>query len=517
MELLAIRRWRALTLGAALAAGLGTSGGAARAADVSTPPGSASSERAVGETRGALQPAWRAELGRNLGRWLAVDDSSVAVATRERDCALLRLEDGSAEWHTRRGAAIPGGLALAGSRVLGVSDGPESELFCLERADGREAWRVPFGEAWAPPVAGDTTVYAAAVTGEVRCVSREDGRTLWSYAAPSFVRAPLLLAQDLLLVPTQGDSLIALDAGSGAVRWGLAPGGALYGSLAVAGGRAWCLSYEGTLTAFDLPSGVVHGRTQLDGLFRGGLGGPHPLLALATDGRLHALDPHSLRPFWVRDLGAIAQVAPTSDRELVWVALEDGSVRALRSRDGRDVAELTVLAPFAAPVRVRGRSILISAGGGKLIAYRWFGGQRSTGRGLPGVGTIPIPLILSGGFAAPALGSVGSPPARAPAPDASRRLGTAPEPSRGDSHWARWVWTAGWVIGSASALWMQNEADDAYEAYRVHGRPDERERAWDRAARYDRGVVAAWIASEACFALAVRAWLDHASEAGRAR
>lgn len=469
------------------------------------------------ETRGALRLAWRAELGRNLGRRLAVDDSSVAVATRERDCALLRLEDGSVRWRTRRGSAISGGLALAGDRVLGVSDGPESELFCLERADGREAWRVPFGEAWAPPVAGDTTVYAAAVTGEVSCVSRGDGRTLWSYAAPSFVRAPLLLARDLLLVPTQGDSLIALDAGSGAVRWGLAPGGALYGSLAIAGERAWCLSYEGTLTAFDLHSGVVRGRAKLDGLFRSGLDGPHPLLALATDGRLHALDAHSLRPLWVRDLDAVAETAPTSDRELVWVALQDGSVRALRSRDGRNVSEFTLPAPFAAPVRVRGRSVLISAGGGMVIVYRWFGGQTSTGRGIPGIGTGPIPLILSGGFAAPALPSVGSPPATAPAPDASHLLGTAAKPSGGGSGRTRWVWTAGWVIGAAAALWMQSEADDAYEAYRIHGRPDERERLWDRAARYDRGVVAAWIASEACFALAVRAWLARASEAGPAR
>jgi len=485
------RRGRGLALALVLAAGWGAAGAT------------------EGETRGALRLAWRAELGRSLGRWLAADDSSVAVATRERHCALLRLEDGSVAWRTRRGAAISGGLALAGRDVFGVSDAPEGELFCLGRADGRERWRVPFGEAWAPPVATDTTVCAAAVTGEVRCVSRKDGRTLWRYTAPAFVRAALLLAQGLVLVPTQGDSLIALDAGSGAVRWGLAPEGALYGTPVVAGGRAWCLSYGGTLTAFDLGSGAVRGQTKLEGHFRNGLGGPHPLLALATDGRLHALEAHSLRPLWVRDLGAIAEAAPTSDRELIWVALGDGSVHALRSRDGRDVSALDLPAPFAAPVRVSGRSVLISAGGGRVIAYRWFGGQRSAARSAPAVGTSPAPLIFSGGFDRPGRG-----PAAAPA-EVSLGLGTARSQNQGGQGWTRWVWTAGWLFGSAAALWLQQEADDAYDAYRVQGRPKERERYWDRAARHDREVVAAWIASEACFALAVRAWLAHASGEGR--
>lgn len=489
MELLGIRRWRALVLGLAVAAGLGTVSGTARAAE---------------ETRGALRLAWRADLGRHLGRWLAADDSSVAVATRERECVLLTLAEGVTRWRTRRRAGMSGGLALAGRHVLGVSDGPESELFCLERRNGRELWRVPFGEAWAPPVAGDSALYVAAVTGEVRCVARDDGRTLWSYRAPAFVRAPLCLSQDLLLVPTQGDSLIALDAGSGAVRWGLAPGGALYGPPAVAGGRAWCLSYEGTLTAFDLHSGRVHAQSRLDGLFRAGLGGPHPLLALATDGRLQALDPHSLRLLWARELGAVAETAPTLDRELVWVALQHGSVRALRSRDGRDVSELTVPAPMAAPVCVQGRSVLLGVGGGEVIAYRWFGGQPSAARQPPGIGASPIPLLLAGGFDGP-------PPERTVA------LAPPPAARRGGHRWGPWAWTAGWVIGSAAALWMQNEADAAYDAYRVQGRPDERERCWDRAARYDRRVVAAWIASEACFALAVRAWLHRASPPERAR
>jgi outer membrane protein assembly factor BamB len=504
MELLAIgSRLRRLAIGAVCAAFLApTAGGAS-------------------DARGALRLAWRADLGHTLGRSLASAEGCVAVATRDRDCALLRLEDGATLWHVRRRAGASGGLALAPGTVLGVSDSPEGELFCLDRADGRERWRAALGEAWEPPAFSDTSVFAASVGGEVRCVSLRDGHTLWSYAAPAFVRARLVPVGDLVLVPTQGDSLIALEAASGEVRWGLAPGGALYGRIVVAGGRAWCVSYEGSLTAFDVHSGEVRERTTCEGLFRAGLAGPDPLLALATDGRLYALDPHSLEVLWQRELGAIGEVTPALDRELVWVGLQDGSVRALRARDGRDVTNLPVPAPIATPVVPIDGSVIIGAGGGEVVAYSWFGGRESSWGGAVQPALLPIGwssgsrLLLLGPAAGPGF-FAGPSSARGAMPDLGVRLGADRGTGRRPSRLARWAWTAGWVIGSVAALGMQREADAAYDEYRFLGRPEARDRAWDRAARYDRGVVAAWVASEACFALAVRAWLQVAPREGRA-
>jgi hypothetical protein len=167
-------------------------------------------------------------------------------------------------------------------------------------------------------------------------------------------------------------------------------------------------------------------------------------------------------------------------------------------------------------------TVLIGAGGGEVVAYRWFGGRQSSE--LPGAvplrgGARTIPrFVETTRRDFPAIGiDVSAVPAGpgGGGPGFGRSIGSGAETARRGSLFARWVWTAGWVIGSAAALWMQAEADDAYDDYRVLGRPDARDRAWDLAARYDRGVLVSWIASEACFALAVRSWLEVAPREGR--
>jgi hypothetical protein len=99
-------------------------------------------------------------------------------------------------------------------------------------------------------------------------------------------------------------------------------------------------------------------------------------------------------------------------------------------------------------------------------------------------------------------GSAASPSARRVLcqPDA---LGAA----RGLSRW-RWTATAAWGLSTAAALWLQDRADNAYDEYRTSGSLTRRESAFERAEDYDRAVVGAWILSEACFALGVKAWLD---------
>ena len=474
--------------------------------------------------QGALRLDWRTDLGRDLGRSLAVAQGRVAVATREHHCALLELKDGRVLWRARRGSGISAGVTLAGERVLGVSDPPEGELFCLDSRDGSELWRVRFGEAWGAPLVRDSLVYAASVSGEVRCLSLEDGRTRWTHESSAPIRSPLALADRLLLVPTQADTLIALDAATGEVRWGLAPGGALYGPPVVSGETAWCVSYAGWVTALDLRSGRWVRRTRCEGLFRTGPVGPDPLLALSSGGRLYALDPDSLRVRWHVDLEGIAEVAPAILGELVWVGLQDGSVRALRRSDGREIFDLRVPAPVAAPIVPRGDAVLISAGRGELITYRWFGswrnrsgtpgGSRSTlregARFTPGrrsesamAGPTYAPIGWSGLPGPVAMGWA----SRSAAPGDPRR-------SR-DGGPARWAFTAGWVLGSGLALWLQDEADQEYDLYLHRGAPEVRERAWDRAERYDRAVVASWVVSEAFFLLAARAWLEVARGGGR--
>ena len=68
-------------------------------------------------------------------------------------------------------------------------------------------------------------------------------------------------------------------------------------------------------------------------------------------------------------------------------------------------------------------------------------------------------------------------------------------------------WALAWLAGTGLALYFQDIADDAYDDYLHLGEHTAQEDAFDKARRYDRYALSAWIGSEACFLMALREWL----------
>jgi outer membrane protein assembly factor BamB len=325
---------------------------------------------------GALIAIWDTRLGRALGRNISVAGGQIAVSTLDRRCALLDLEHGQECWNVRRAAGAQAGMTLLDSAVLGVSDHPAGWLFCLERESGKERWKMALGESWGAPLGTDTRVFAASLGGWVIACALEDGQLLWSVEVPGLVRSPLGLCDTLLIVPTVSDTLVALSAETGELRWGVAPGGALYGPPVVVEERLWSLSYEGRLMGCDPVSGERILEKQLTGFFRDGLAGSGGVLAaLSTGGRLYVLESDSLRTVWQKDFGSAADLRPTIAGDLIWVGLRNGSVHALKLSDGRPVVGLNVAPPIAAPVVASGSRVVIGGGRGAIITYRWSGSR----------------------------------------------------------------------------------------------------------------------------------------------
>ena len=472
--------------------------------------------------------AWREDLGRRLGRNVSVLQGRVAAATVDRRVALLDLESGRRLWCQKRKVGVQAGVRMTGSRVLGIGDLPKGELFCLDAESGRELWSIQLGESWGAPLVREDQVYAAAVSGTVVACSLSTGQRIWERRVAGLVRAPLALVDSLLLVPTVSDTLMALDAATGRPVWRVAPGGALYGPPVEVGGVLWSLSYEGHLWGWDPATGSRLRGICLDGRFRAGLAGSRGMLfALSTGGTLFGIDQENLKTLWRRDLESAANLTPTVGAGLVWVALEDGTLRAFWPSDGRQEVRLTIDVPPVTPVVIAGRHLLIGTGDGELVSFRlWDTAGRSPLKSshrsaFDRLGRIPLhdmyqltlatrpgencgltPVECLDGLAhihAEGLASSGGDGLR-------ESLCMQNSDSRSLFRKGR-IWTAGWLLGTGMALWLQHEADREYESYQHTGDAVQREQAWDRAARYDRCVLGTWVASEICFLLALRCWM----------
>jgi outer membrane protein assembly factor BamB len=317
-----------------------------------------------------LERLWEVDLGRTLGRSLALPAGSVAATTLDRGCVLLDRSTGALIWKIRLGAGVQGGVNAGPEVLVGVTDGRDAHIFCLDWARGTVRWRQPLGEAWGAPLVREDRVYAASLTGRILALRLQDGVQVWEQQSAGTVRASLALTDTLLLVSTAEDSLLALRLEDGRRAWSVSCGGGLYGPPPVDGGRLWCVTYSGRVLALDAGTGASRGERQLPGYFRNGLAHGAHLYALSTSGHLFALDPATLATVWNRDFETAADLPCTPADGLVWIGLRDGSVHAMKEESGEPVWELSVRAPVAAPIEVEGDAIFLVGGKGLIAAYR---------------------------------------------------------------------------------------------------------------------------------------------------
>ncbi|MEO1496731.1 MAG: PQQ-binding-like beta-propeller repeat protein [Planctomycetota bacterium] len=131
-----------------------------------------------------------------------------------------------------------GGPAIVGDDlyVMGSRNGVE-QLLCLDAATGAERWATDLGaeyeNGWGngprgtPTVDGDR-VYALAAEGNLVCLKRESGETIWTANLPDlggeiptwgYSESPLVDGDRLIVTPGKDGAIAALDKKTGEVLW----------------------------------------------------------------------------------------------------------------------------------------------------------------------------------------------------------------------------------------------------------------------------------------------------------
>lgn len=293
-------------------------------------------------------------------------------------------------------------------RQAAVGDAASTDWPMLKRGPGRSAsdglggvrrapkirWAatLPFeiGQPWfdSPLLAVEDRVYAVGRSGEVACLSAEDGRIRWTSETGEAVAAAPVLAGGMIFL--SGKNLTAMDAANGRIRWrwktdygcsasALAFGGRVYavekGERLVAldpanGEEQWSVRLHATSSAPVAVGGFVvvgseEGLTAFratDGQRRWRFETPSPVRtspAVLPDrivmgdavGNVYAVTTDRGRKIWERAIpeGDIVE-APAVYGDAILFATSGRTFRALRAADGMDlwtrfVGTLTVSSP----------------------------------------------------------------------------------------------------------------------------------------------------------------------------
>jgi outer membrane protein assembly factor BamB len=315
-------------------------------------------------------PVWSARAGRRWTGPFVVRGDTLFGAGVNRRVYAVDLSRGATLWSARLSGLIAGGVVVAGDTVYVATSRPQGAVYALARATGKRFWRTRL--------------------------------------AP--VGAPLSLIGGILVAETQEGQVVGLDPASGDIRWRRRLGAARIPALPVDSG-AFVVATTDSLFRLG-PGGKVLRRAPSPGVvlspwIRMGDG----LVAGTTDSLVVSIRLSDLRTAWRVKLDAPVVGAPAASRDTVYavsrrgtlyritvdstvaaqpiVALSwpvtapvtlldgaillggaDGTIRALRPQDGRELWRLRLLGPIELSPTPLADGMLAIGGNGDIHRYR---------------------------------------------------------------------------------------------------------------------------------------------------
>jgi outer membrane protein assembly factor BamB len=269
-------------------------------------------------------------------------------------------------------------------------------VVALDADSGKVLWRHVSGRcAWASPAVANGLVYQTFLLRPPTCdpgrgragmlvaLDAASGRVRWRVALAPTESSPLV-SNGLVYVGDWSGRVTAFDARTGARRWSVATGGAVKGSVALAGRRAYVGAYDGRLYGLDARTGRVLWHTSSPSrLGRRGAFYSTPAIAYgriylgSTDGSVYSFGAVSGKLRWSHRTGGYVYGSPAVWRGRILVGSYDGRFNALDAATGRVRWSFDAGAPISGSASVLGRIVYFST-----LGERTFGLDAATGREL---------------------------------------------------------------------------------------------------------------------------------------
>jgi outer membrane protein assembly factor BamB len=202
-------------------------------------------------------------------------------------------------------------------------------------------WEVPLGDQIVATAAivGDF-VYVPCLSGQLFCLERATGKTVWTYQsvekvpanafAPGFKSSPTVTS-DVVYLGDEDGVFHAIDRAKGTNRWKFATGGEIYSSAAVIDGRIVFGSYDNNLYCLDLDGKEVW--------------------KFATEGYVHC--------------------APAIIEGVTFIAGCDEHLRTIDVKTGEQRGELKLESPLIASPAVIGNMLYVGTYKSEVVAVDW--------------------------------------------------------------------------------------------------------------------------------------------------
>lgn len=244
------------------------------------------------------------------------------VVNKTGELYALHSSDGTVDWKRNLDRDVTGPAYFDGEVYLGQYDG---NFVAYDALNGKRRWSFrPSGHIESSPLIVGGTVFFGDDNGVLYALDAKSGKLLWKADAGPAIKASPSYHDGVVYYGDYGGNLHAVRARDGHQIWEsssnqLAPGvgtGSFYASPAIAFGRLYESSTDGTLYALDL-RGHVQWRFATHAPIYGSpaaanIAGAGPIVYTGSyDHRLYALDAATGTRLWSYDVGGQVPGTPT--------------------------------------------------------------------------------------------------------------------------------------------------------------------------------------------------------------
>lgn len=278
----------------------------------------------------APTPVWTARAGRRL-TGVEVENDVLYGGGVDRKVYAIDLTSGETRWFARLSGMIVGGVLVSGDTVYAASSRPEGRVYALQRATGKQIWRVSSGPVSAPLALIDGVLVAETQRGEVLGLDPATGKTRWHRrVGVARISATPAGAGGIIVATT--DSLFRLGSSDGKVTHRIASPGTVLST--------W-LSYNGALVAGT------------------------------TDSQVVSIRPSDLRSNWTVRVDAPVLASPAMLGDTLFLASRIGTLYRIDPDSAPRAEQIAALAwPVTAPVTIIERQVVLGGADGVVRALR---------------------------------------------------------------------------------------------------------------------------------------------------
>jgi eukaryotic-like serine/threonine-protein kinase len=315
-------------------------------------------------------PVWSARAGRRWTGPFVVRGDTLFGAGVNRKVYAVDLNRGSTLWSARLSGLIAGGVVVAGDTVYVATSRPQGAVYALARGTGKRFWRTRLAAVGAPLSLIGGTLVAETQEGLVVGLDPASGNVRWRRRLGA-ARIPALPVDSGAFIVATTDSLFRLGPGGKVLRRAPSPGVILSPWIRMGDGLV-AGTTDSLVVSIRLSDLRTAWRVKLDAPVVGApAASGDTVYAVSRRGTLYRITGDSTvvaQPIVALSWPVTAPVTLLDGAILLGGA--DGTIRALRPADGRELWRLRLLGPIELSPTPLADGMLAIGGNGDIHRYR---------------------------------------------------------------------------------------------------------------------------------------------------